>query len=302
MSLSPSVAHAGSADSAPAQALFDQAKSLMSEGRFAEACGKLEESQRLDPALGTLLNLADCNDKAGKLASAWSLFRDAEAQAKRDQQADAATVAHDRAVALAERVPRLVIEVTDSKLPGLKVRRNDTQVGSAQWGTELPLDPGSYQIVASADGYREWRTSVTLEEGAAPVKVSVPTLTRSADKGVDLVAEAPSSGSSVPVLSYVFGGVGLAATAGGVVLALSAKSQYNSADCPQNACRTDADYDKRSSAVTKANVATVLVGVGAASLVTGVAIWVFSPTKKSGAAQRSELRVGLGQVSLSGSF
>ena len=57
--LSPGLAFAQSAsDKAQAQALFDDGRHLMEQGKFAEACRKLEGSQKLDPGAGTLLNLA----------------------------------------------------------------------------------------------------------------------------------------------------------------------------------------------------------------------------------------------------
>src|SRR5258708_31530603 len=63
-------------DPVAAQALFDAAKRLVHEGRFAEACPKLEESQKLDPAIGTHYALADCYEKAGRLATAWVAYLD----------------------------------------------------------------------------------------------------------------------------------------------------------------------------------------------------------------------------------
>src|SRR6266498_1038121 len=62
---------------AAAQALFDLGRTLITSGRAEEACPKFEESQRLDPGVGTQLNLADCYDRTGRTASAWTLYIEA---------------------------------------------------------------------------------------------------------------------------------------------------------------------------------------------------------------------------------
>ena len=59
-------------DPAAAQALFDQGRDLMRQNKHAEACPKLAESNRLDPAIGTLFHLADCYEQSGRVASAWA--------------------------------------------------------------------------------------------------------------------------------------------------------------------------------------------------------------------------------------
>src|SRR5581483_5876986 len=83
--LVPAVARAG--DPAAAQALFDQAKDLASQGRHVEACQKLEESEKLDPGIGTEFHLADCWQHLGRTASAWAMFREVESKARASGQA-----------------------------------------------------------------------------------------------------------------------------------------------------------------------------------------------------------------------
>ena len=82
---------------ATAEALFEQASALVDQGRFPEACEKFAASQELDPGLGTLLYLADCYDRAGRSASAWALFREVQARARRASQPDREQIAAERA-------------------------------------------------------------------------------------------------------------------------------------------------------------------------------------------------------------
>src|SRR5690349_13986528 len=77
---------ASSEDQAAAQALFDDAKELVKSGKAAEACPKFEESQRLDPGLGTQLNLADCYERIGRTASAWTIYVEVAPAARREGQ------------------------------------------------------------------------------------------------------------------------------------------------------------------------------------------------------------------------
>src|SRR5580692_8190115 len=77
-------------DRAAADALYDEAGKLMAQKRWAEACPKLEASQKLDPGIGTLLRLGYCYMYEGKTASAWSAFNDTEGMARKagDKRAD----------------------------------------------------------------------------------------------------------------------------------------------------------------------------------------------------------------------
>src|SRR5258707_389594 len=76
-----------------AQALFEEARALMNSHHVEEACLKFAESQRLDPASGTLLNLAVCHEKQGKTATAWSEYNDVVAAARRERNLERQRIA-----------------------------------------------------------------------------------------------------------------------------------------------------------------------------------------------------------------
>src|SRR5262245_66553544 len=96
-----SSAHAQTSDKAVAEALFADARVLMSEHRYAEACAKFEESQALEPKLGTLLNMAACHEAIGRTASAWAEFTEGHSWAERVNQLDRASFAREHADRLA---------------------------------------------------------------------------------------------------------------------------------------------------------------------------------------------------------
>src|SRR5690242_7148142 len=94
-------------DPVAAEALFHDGRAAAQKGDWETACPKFRESQRLDPAAGTLLNLADCEEHRGKVATAWQLFRQVvESLPPTDERVP---LAKDRASALEKRLPRLTV-------------------------------------------------------------------------------------------------------------------------------------------------------------------------------------------------
>src|SRR5690606_10533025 len=75
-------AAAAHAQAAEAEVLFRDGRKLIKAGKLAEGCDKIAASERLESSVGALLNLGDCREKLGELASAWAAFRKAEARAK----------------------------------------------------------------------------------------------------------------------------------------------------------------------------------------------------------------------------
>ncbi|MFW5741046.1 MAG: hypothetical protein ACOC1F_11845, partial [Myxococcota bacterium] len=138
---------------AAAQALFDEARRLVGQGRHAEACPKFRESQSLDPGIGTLYNLGECLERTGRTASAWAAFHEAADMARLAGQPKREQAARARADALEPRLARLQVELPpETVVSGIQVLRDGIPVGQGQWGVAVPVDPGPHTVVVSAPG------------------------------------------------------------------------------------------------------------------------------------------------------
>jgi hypothetical protein len=272
-------------DKAAAQALFDDAQKLATSNDWAAACPKYAESDRLDPGIGVKLYLADCYEHAGRTASAWEMFGEAEEYARKAGDSRA-SVAHQRAEKLAPRLIQLVI-VVPTLAEGLVVRRDAVDVGSAQWGVSVPVDPGPHKIDASAPGKQPWTTTVEAKEGGGALRVEVPPLADAASVATPTQGPAPSSEAGSPepgktqrILAVVATGVGVAGIAAGSVLGLTAKSKLddsNSGHCHDGNLCDAAGVDLRSQAKSNALASTIMFAVGGVGIAGGAVLWLTSP-------------------------
>jgi hypothetical protein len=279
------------ARSATAETLFDEGRQLVREGRYEEGCAKLAESQRLEPAMGTQFNLADCFEKLGRLASAWSLYRDVEAEAARVGETDKALAAERRAAALAPSLQRLRVVVREPA-PEIVVTRNDEPVPRAQWGSALPFDPGRYRIAATAPGRRPWSREIELGTPAQLVEIEVPPLA--------LAAPPPPTGSDAPgagLHPQHFAALGLGAlavvglTVGSVAGAVAlGKASDSEEHCPLPDRCTQEGLDLVDEARSAATVSTLSFVVAGAALAGGAVLWLTAPSDVPGGAGRLRLR------------
>lgn len=265
------------ADIASAEALFREGRDLLGAGKVAEACLKFQESQRQDPSPGTLLNLAACHAKQGKAASAWAEYLAAKRAAQTANRTDMAEEAQRQADQVAPQRSFLTL-VVERPAPGLKLSRNGEPLDAGSFGSKLPTDPGRYTIVASAPGRLDWTGEISVEGGGDDKQLQVPELKAAppeasvgtaADGGA--VAALPAKPSKVP---YLVGGIGLGVTAVGLVFGGLAQSKYTSATdaCPTRKGCSAGALDDRDTAQLFANVSNVTVGVGLATVATGVVL------------------------------
>lgn len=182
-------------DPVAAEALFQQARNLMDAAQDAAACPKLEESQRLDPGVGTLMYLALCYERVGKTASAWSTYRVAASAARNARQLEREGIAKSRADALEPRLSRLVLRVPAQHAPGLTVMRDGVALGQAAWNVGVPVDPGTHHIAASALHYLPYAASVEVPPDGAQIVFEVPMLQPAAQAHEQVRHADPAPGS-----------------------------------------------------------------------------------------------------------
>lgn len=280
-SLLPAVAVLALAGAAPAQpvqasagertlaeTLFREARELMAAERFADACAKLAESQRLDPGGGTLLNLALCHEKLGTTATAWGEYREALALARTDGRADRVRFAEERIRALEPELPRLLVHVPDSaRVAGLKLALDGAPLRQAAWGVAFPVDPGKRVVRATAPGFEAWSTSIEMSARANQT-IDVPRLTELPAAPTEPRPKAApvadvDTGQRQRLVGYVVGGIGVAALGVGSYFGIQAirKRSQSDDECPNERC-TDEGVRLNDAAKKDANFANLGIGLG----------------------------------------
>jgi hypothetical protein len=298
-------------EKATAEAVFEEGMRLIKQGNFAEACPKFEMSQRVEPAVGTMLYLAECYENTNRTASSWAMFREAASLAETSNQVERMKTAQARAKRLEPRLAWLTIDVPkDAALPGLQLRRNGVLVSSELSGTATPVDPGEVLVEASAPGHLPFSTKVkvaakgrvsvtipalqpspavppvaaaavvTQPESAPPVAANPPA-TQAAPAASTLPAPAPvEQRSPIP---WIVGGAGVAALGVGTYFGLTAISNADKARelCPNGQCHDEAGQTAADHAHTQATISNVSFILGSAAVATGVVLYFTLPTKQS---------------------
>jgi hypothetical protein len=303
-------------DTAAARALFNDARKLVANKKYTEACPKFEESYRLEAGMGTAFNLADCWEKLGRSASAWAKFLDVAAEAQRSGQAEREKIARSRAAALEPKLSRLVVEVQGAA-SGTEVRRDGALVGSASWGTPVPVDPGKHTIEVKAPGKVAFATSVELRAGGDAETVRIPALADATPSATPQAAPAAQpaladtkSRSASAYVGYGLVGVGVVGVAVGTLFGLKYRSKNDEATglCPLGRCTSPAEVTQHDADVSDAKSARTLsyvgFGLGAAALATGVALIVTSPKSPTATGARIEpvVLAGGGGLAVGGAF
>lgn len=289
------------ADRAAAEALFRDAKRLMEKKEWPTACRKLEESQRLDAQGGTLLNLAVCHAREGRTASAWVEFQEAVAAARESKRQDRIRLAERELKALEKNLSRLSIEVPeDARVPGLTIERAGESVGQGAWGTPVPIDPDmEIELVASADGYRSYRTRVAAKVGeqktiVVPKLEKLPPQRVAAKPGPTVQRREPEDKSTERTIAYVVGGAGVVAIGIGSYFGLRAISKNSDGEKHCNGKLCDAEgVELNEDADRAATISNVAFGIGIVAIGVGTYFFInsLSDGKSAPAGSDTALRL-----------
>jgi hypothetical protein len=311
VTLSATSAFAQSADTATAEALFEQGKQLLRAGNAAAACPKLAESQRIDPSTGTLLALAMCHEADAKLASAWAEFLSVETRSRNEGRPDREQAAHARAQALRPRLSTLEVRVPSevASLSGVEVRRDGAVIGRGAWNVVVPVDGGEHVVEVSAPGKTAWRGSVSLKVETDAAVLTVPALAAAPpEKGKaphDAQAGAPWGGlewAGVGVAGAGVVGLGV----GGYFLASAlGKKSDSSKDCDGNVCGPEGANARRS-AVSSGKAATIFAIAGGVLAAGGATLFVVGRQRaghtEAPAAAGGELSFNAGPSAVSAQY
>ena len=286
---------ASATDPATATMLFNEARQLVAAGHYPEACPKFEESQRLDPGIGTQFNLADCYEHTQRLASAWALFLDVASSAGGTGQVAREHVARRRAAALEPKLSKLTIAVP-TNVTGLEVHRNGEVLGGVLWNNPIPVDPGSYTIEASAPGKRTWSTVATVGPSGAAVTVAIPALEdgEGLPPASSLAAAHPDADASTPdtrlsersrterAIALGVGGAGVLGIGIGAFFGLRSIAKHSDYEqlCNGGVCEPAAG-PIHDDAVAAGDASTVAFVVGGALIAGGAVLWLVAPRASS---------------------
>ncbi len=284
---SPASAAPSAADAAAAETMFRDGKALAAAGRNAEACEKFAESQRLEPATGTLLELAQCDERAGRLASAWAEYTDAASAAQKatPPRPDRVKFARGGVARVEPKMAHLTIRVPEDvkAMPGLALKRDGALVGPGAMGEPIPVDPGPHTIEATAPGRVTWTESAMTSNEAAPTVVDVPPLAEAATSPPPAADLRPEPARSFWTLQRDLGlaaaGAGVASVVVGSVFGAQAASSWSSfkSMCNPSACANASARPTYDDARSDGTLSTVFIIAGAVAVAGGATLF-FLPT------------------------
>jgi hypothetical protein len=262
-----------------AEAIFREGREAAAKGDMETACARFEESVNLARAPGPILNLADCEEKSGRLVSAAKRW--AEGLELLEPGDERMAFAKDRAAALDKRLPRLRVSVDRgpelNSAEEIRVAIDGVEMPASEAKSPRPVDPGSHEIVASAGG-KTAREAVKVGEGdrrEVTLKLGYTIEGPSSQQG--------SSSSPVRTAGFVVAGVGVVGlVAFGVTGGLMASHHgVVSEHCDANKLCDAEGLDAAAAGRSLSPINTIAFLVGITGVTAGVTLILLSPSPQA---------------------
>jgi hypothetical protein len=159
-----------------AEALFALGKQRLAAGDYAAACSLLNDSFQADPATGSLLALALCHERQGKVASAIRDYEQVITRSRAEERPDREQAAQARVVALRERVSTITLQVSEPYPDDLTIRVNDTLLTKEDIGKPRLMDGGFVVVEVEAPGKASWSKHISLADTGEVLTLTLPPL------------------------------------------------------------------------------------------------------------------------------
>jgi tetratricopeptide (TPR) repeat protein len=270
--VSPSLAQPATDAQKRADTLFGEGQRFLANKEYAVACTAFEQSQALDPAIGTQLNIALCYEQWGHIASAYKAYLEAAriANAANDDRGPRAAL---RANELKPKVPRLTLVISNPKadpaaailIDGKEVLKRDL--------VDILMEPGTHKIEVRAPGKEPASSTITLAQGAREeleLDIPAPTTTTT----IETVEVSAKRGRVI--FGWTLTGLGAVALGAAGYVSLVARQDYRNAFAARcnsmtNECNA-AGFRGTSDARRRANIASFVAGGGGALVITGIIV------------------------------
>lgn len=301
-----------------AKDLFARGRDLRAEGDCGSAAPLFRKAWTIYPrGLGSLRNLAECEEQLGHFASArraWLDLKRALITAPPDAKYEGwDSDAEGSAARLKPRVATFVVDVyvkspegeaLANDKSGVEIFVNGESVGTTLVGTPLERDPGPYRIRAQLADADPVEQVVALSAGDNPhvtVRLTVHAQPKD-DPGI--VEDHPER----RIAGWIVAGVGAAALVGSGVTFLLRQDALGEVDdrcpshqgCPED-LRSTVDTGKTMSTLT-----SVLLPIGVVGVAGGLALVLTSasssPTEPAKGARAVRVAPTLGGLSVAGRF
>ncbi|HET9953965.1 MAG TPA: hypothetical protein VFQ61_05660 [Polyangiaceae bacterium] len=296
-------------DPAAARAQLKQGYDLKQQGQCEAAILHFEESARLDPQPKAFLNLADCEEKLGRLVAAQTHLVEARDLASSPAAAPLRNIAEERLRTLEARLPKLALRLASNAPEATRVWRDDVELGAVSLNVALPLDPGAHRVVVQHQGARR-DYSVVLAEAESrelevtpfadtpPAPASGQVTSKRSSESVPQKRLGADTSSGLPILPIALTGVAVAGVVVGAVSLVSLQDKNDEIDrvCPNTNCPDQATYAKYEELNDSAKTARLFMigGFAAGALAGGASAYFWfraSQASQNGTTARPQFAV-----------